>query len=77
MAKVPTTSRFSTKVSSPKKITGMKPSSVDMGARSLKTYSKAALQSPLSFGSTALLQTPSLLGMSAPAKKGKKDSKSR
>jgi hypothetical protein len=71
MAKVPTTSRFSTKVSSPKKSTGIKPSSVDMGARSLKSYSKAALQNPLSFGSTALLQTPSLLGMSDNGKKKK------
>jgi hypothetical protein len=65
---------MSIKPASLKKSSGMRApsrSSEEAGVRSLKTYTKAALQNPLSFGDTGLLQTPSLLGMSRPSK-GKK-----
>lgn len=74
MASLSTYSKqLSIKTASPRKATGMpKSSSTDVYSQSMKTYAKAAVRNPLSFGDTALLQTPSLLGMSRPPARGKK-----
>jgi len=44
-------------------------SSTPVGVRSMSDYTKDALKFPLSFGDTAMHQTPSLLGMGRGRKK--------